>query len=315
MKNAPSNVTGRSSIMGCGKRQERKLVTVDLHLHTNKSDGTLSPTELVDLCAGRGLRVIAISDHDSTEGVREALDAARRYHDLTIIPAIELSTDVAGAEIHLLGYYVDYEDAGLQATLRRFREGRELRGQRMVERLNELGIGISWERVQEIADGASIGRPHMAQAMTESGYVRYPKDAFDKYLGRNGLAYVEREKLTPAQAVGILLENGALPVIAHPTYSAAKSGREGISDLRSNLVDLKAAGLVGMEVHYGDYTPEQVEWLKGLSDELDLIPCGGSDYHGLGNPGEPEPGTVGPPMSTVEMLNAALGSGKAACAR
>ena len=284
------------------------MTTVDLHLHTNKSDGTLTPTELVDLCAERGLRIIAISDHDSTEGVPEALDAARRHPDLTVIPAIELSTDAAGAEIHLLGYYVHYEDANLQAILKRFRDGREIRARRMVEELNELGIGISWQRVQEIAGDASIGRPHMAQAMTESGYVRYPKDAFDRYLGRNGLAYVEREKLTPAQAVAILLDNDALPVIAHPTYSAAKSGREGIADLRSKLVELKNAGLVGMEVYYGDYTPDQVEWLKSLSDELGLIPCGGSDYHGLGNPNEPEPGTVGPPMSTVEALSAALES-------
>ena len=114
--------------------------------------------------------------------------------------------------------------------------------------------------------------------------------------------------------MGILLDNGALPVIAHPTYSAAKSGRAGISDLRSKLIDLKAAGLVGMEVYYGDYTPDQVEWLKSLSDELGLIPCGGSDYHGLGNPNEPEPGTVGPPMSTFEALGAALESRKTACA-
>ena len=152
----------------------------------------------------------------------------------------------------------------------------------------------------------------MAQAMTEAGYVQYPKDAFDKHLGRNGLAYVEREKLTPVEAVGILLENGALPVIAHPTYSAAKSGREGISDLRHKLTELKAAGLVGMEVYYGDYTPDQVEWLKGLSDEVGLIPCGGSDYHGLGNPSEPQPGTVGPPVTSVDRLRALLPQRKAA---
>ena len=304
-------MTGRSRIMDCEENQERKLSTVDLHLHTNKSDGTLTPTELVDLCAARGLRIIAISDHDSTEGVGEALEAAKRHPNLTVIPAIELSTDVAEAEIHLLGYFVNYEDPGLQSTLQRFRDGREIRGQRMVEKLNELGINVSWERVREIAGDASIGRPHMAQAMTEAGYVQYPKDAFDRHLGRNGLAYVEREKLTPVQAVGILLENGALPVIAHPTYSAAKSGREGITDLRHKLLELKAAGLVGMEVHYGDYTSEQVRWLKDLSDELGLIPCGGSDYHGLGNPNEPEPGSVGPPVTSVERLKALLPHRKA----
>ena len=287
------------------------MATVDLHLHTTRSDGTLTPTEIVDLCAARGLRVIAVSDHDSTEGVDEALEAARRHPGLTVIPAIELSTDTPGAEIHLLGYFVDREDPKLQSTLRRFRDGRELRGRRMVERLNELGVRVSWERVRQIAGDASIGRPHMAQAMVEAGYVRYSRDAFDKYLGRNGLAYVEREKLTPRQAVGILLDNGAVPVIAHPTYSAAKSGREGISELRRWLLELKDAGLAGMEVYYGDYTPDQVEWLKGLSDELGLIPCGGSDYHGLGNPNEPEPGSVGPPMSSVEKLEALAAPGRA----
>ena len=233
------------------------MVLVDLHLHTNNSDGTLTPTEMVGLCAERGLEVIAISDHDSTEGVREALEAAARYPNLTVIPAIELSTDVPDAEIHLLGYFVDYEDPSLQSILRRFRDGRELRGQRMVEKLNDLGIAISWERVQEIARDASIGRPHIAQAMTEAGYVRYPKDAFDEYLGRDGRAYVEREKLTPVEAVRILIENSALPVIAHPTYSAAKSGRAGIADLRAKLAELKDAGLVGMEVYYGDYSPSR----------------------------------------------------------
>ena len=139
----------------------------------------------------------------------------------------------------------------------------DLRGRKMVEKLNELGIRVDWDRVREIAGDASIGRPHMAQAMVEAGYVKYPKDAFDKYLGRNGLAYVEREKLTPVEAGGqFCLKNGALPVIAHPTYSAAKSGREGISDLRLKLTELKAAGLVGMEVYYGDYTADQVAWLK-----------------------------------------------------
>ena len=283
------------------------MAEVDLHLHTTFSDGTLTPTEMVRLCAERGLRVICISDHDSTEGIREALEVGSEFPQLTIIPGIELSTDVPGSEIHVLGYFVDYEDAAFLEILQRFREGRQERARGMVRKLNEMGLEISWERVEEISGGGAIGRPHIAQAMVEAGYVEYPRDAFDRYIGRTGPAYVERMKLTPVEAVTMLRDNGALPVMAHPTYSATKSDREGVAQLRETLQELKTAGLVGMEVHYGDYTPEQVEYLTELAVELDLIQCGGSDYHASGNPGEPEPGTVGPPMATVDALMALKG--------
>jgi hypothetical protein len=278
------------------------MFEVDLHLHTTFSDGRLTPTELVDLCASRGLKHIAISDHDSTEGLSEAMEAAKSHPDLTIIPAIELSTDIPGSEIHMLGYFIDPTDPDLQATLTRFRDGRFNRGRLMVDRLREAGIEVSWERVQELSDGGAIGRPHVAQAMVEAGYIQYPKEAFDRYIGRDGVAYVERPKLTPEGAVEMIVKNGALPVMAHPTYSEVKSSRGAVKNLRDTLTELKAEGLVGMEVFYGDYTEEQVIYLKGLADDFDLVPCGGSDYHASGNPGEPEPGRVGPPVSTVERL-------------
>ena len=174
----------------------------------------------------------------------------------------------------------------------------------MVEKLNEMGLRVSWERVKELSGGGAIGRPHIAQAMVEEGHVQYPRDAFDHYLGRNGAAYVERTKLTPADAVRTLAENGALPVMAHPTYSASKSDRRGVSGLKDTVQELKEAGLAGIEVYYGDYADEQVSALAELADEMGLVPCGGSDYHASGNPGEPEPGTVGPPMETVDALRA-----------
>ncbi|MAF52258.1 MAG: PHP domain-containing protein [SAR202 cluster bacterium] len=278
------------------------MFEVDLHLHTTFSDGRLTPSQLVDLCASRGLKHIAVSDHDSMEGLAEALEAAESHPDLTIIPAIELSTDIPGSEIHMLGYFIDPTDDDLQATLTRFRDGRFNRGRLMVERLQEAGIEVSWERVQELSGGGAIGRPHVAQAMVEAGYIQYPKEAFDRYIGRDGIAYVERPKLTPEGAVDMIVRNGALPVMAHPTYSEVKSARGAVKNLRDTLTELKAAGLVGMEVFYGDYTEEQVIYLKGLADDFDLVPCGGSDYHASGNPGEPEPGSVGPPVSTVERL-------------
>jgi len=278
------------------------VIEVDLHLHTTFSDGTLCPTELVSLCAERGLKIISISDHDSTEGLEEAFQAAHTYPELTVVPGIELSTDIPGSEIHILGYFVDYRSADFQKVLEAFRSGRESRASSMVERLNALGIDIEWNRVQDISGGGAIGRPHIAQAMVEKEYVKYPREAFDRFIGKNGPAYVERMKLTPVDAISMLLDNGALPVIAHPTYSVAKSDRGAVSDLRDILNDLKKAGLVGMEVFYSDYTPEQVKYLESLSIELELIPCGGSDYHASGNPDEPEPGSVGPPMETFDRL-------------
>ena len=265
----------------------------------------MTPTDLIRLCVERGLKVISICDHDTTNGLPETFEVAKSYPDLTVIPGIELSTDVPGGEIHVLGYFVDIHDSELQEVLQTFRDGREGRAEGMVKKLRGMDINITWERVKEIAGEASIGRPHIASALVEAGYVEYPKDAFDKYIGREGPAYVERMKLTPEDAIKLLLDHGAVPVMAHPTYSASKSDRDEVGSLTETIAGLKEAGLIGMEVYYGDYTQEQIGYLKELSEEFDLIPCGGSDYHASGNPGEPEPGMAGPPLSTVDALRAA----------
>ena len=290
----------------------RQAASVDLHLHTTYSDGRLSPSELVRLCGERGLRVISISDHDSTEGIPEALEAARRYPGLTIVPGIELSADIPRAEVHVLGYFIDHRDEVLQRTLSSFREGREDRARRMVDRLAELGVRLSWDRVVELSDGGAVGRPHIAQAMVEAGFVQYPKEAFDLYLGRNKPAYAGRAKLSPEEAIRLVLDNGALPVLAHPTYVINEKDGGASEDLAQILARLKAAGLVGMEVYYKDYPPDVVDRLRSLADGLGLIACGGSDYHAAGNPGEPEPGEVGPPMESFEaLLSLAQGSSAA----
>ena len=280
-------------------------IEVDLHLHTRASDGTLTPAELVQLCATRGLKVIAISDHDSTEGLSEAFASAEARPGLRVIPAIELSTDVPGSEIHILGYFIDTSDTDFQQTLARFREGRLDRGRATVARLNSMGYDIEWNRVQQIAGDASIGRPHIASAMVEAGYFKYPNQVFDELIGRDGPAYVERSKLTPEEAIRMLRRNGAAPVMAHPTYSQIKSSRGEVQQLDATVRQMKKHGIVGIEVYYGDYTRDQVAHLERIADELDLIPCGGSDYHCSGNPGEPEPGSVGPPMETLSRLEAA----------
>lgn len=270
------------------------MADVDLHLHTTASDGRLAPASLVALAVNQGLRVIAITDHDSTDGLEEAYEEARGHHQLQLIPGIELSTDVPGAEIHVLGYYIHYKDAGVQGVLEKFRLGRLHRARGMVEKLHALGIEIEWERVQEIAGDGSVGRPHIALAMVEKGYISHPKDAFTTYLGRQGSAYVEREKLTPREAVFLIRSWGGAAVLAHPAYIE--------QDLDGILEDLKSAGLAGMEVYYAQYAEETIKELADLANLHNLLPCGGSDYHALGNPVEPLPGAKGPTMDVVGQL-------------
>ena len=269
------------------------MADVDLHLHTTASDGRLTPTELVSLVAKRGLKTVAVTDHDSTEGLSEALEAAKAYPQLRVIPGIELSVDVPGNEIHVLAYFVQYEGTELQETLRKFRLGRVDRAKSMVEKLHQLGVEIEWQRVQEIAGDGAVGRPHIALAMVEKGYITQPKDAFPTYLGRNGPAYVEREKLTAQEAIEHIHRWGGAAVLAHPAD---------LPDLDATLEELKAAGLAGMEVFYAQYSEERIQALADAAVRHGLLSCGGSDYHALGNSGEPLPGTMGPPLEVVERL-------------
>ena len=269
------------------------MAIVDLHLHTTASDGRLTPGELINLVARNGLQVVAVTDHDSIEGLAEAMEAARAFPNLTVIPGIELSTDIPGDEIHVLAYFVRHKDEELLATLRKFRQGRLERGKGMVEKLREMGMDIEWQRVQEIAGDGSVGRPHVALALMEKGYVSQTNEAFEKYIGRNGPAYVEREKLTPAEAVEAISSWGGVAVLAHPAQ---------LPNLDDNLEELKSAGLVGMEVYYAQYSEERILELASTAARHGLLPCGGSDYHALDNPGERLPGTMGPPLEVVERL-------------
>ena len=269
---------------------------VDLHLHTTVSDGRLTPTEVIQLVARQGLKVVSVSDHDITDGLAEAYQAIKEFPDMRLIPGLELSTDIPGDEIHMLGYFIQYEDDEFQDILSRFREGRLERGQAMVQKLAEYGLHIEWERVREIAGCGSVGRPHIALALVERGYFKEPKDAFAEYLGRNGLAYAQREKMTPEEGVAMLSRIGGVAVLAHPAQ---------LVDLENKVKYLKKAGLVGMEVHYSQYSPDTIACLLDIAKRHDLIPCGGSDYHGLGNTGELLPGKMGPPMETVERLEEA----------
>ena len=239
---------------------------------------------------------MAITDHDTTDGLDEAFEAAKEFPGLRIIPGIELSADVPSDEVHVLGYFINPDDPELQAELVRFRAGRIDRAKTMVEKLTQLGIHVEWERVQHFAGDGAVGRPHIAMALVEAGYCQEPKDAFPEYLGRNGLAYVERVKLTPADAVGMIRRAGGAAVLAHPAY---------MNDMEGGIANLSGIGLVGMEVHYAKYRDDTIRQLARLARQYELIPCGGSDYHGMGNSDEGLPGENGPSMDSVEKLEAA----------
>jgi predicted metal-dependent phosphoesterase TrpH len=263
----------------------------DFHTHSTASDGRLTPTQLVDLAASQNVKYHALTDHDSTEGIAEARIAAAKYPGYVLIPGVEMGTDIEGAEVHMLGLYLDPADAELQAMLARLREGRVGRGYGIVQKLRGMGIMIEWERVQQIAGDASVGRPHVAQALVEAGYVDKVADAFDRWIGRNGPAYVEREKMTPAESVRCIVERGGLACIAHP------ADLEGLDDI---LAELKGAGMEAMEVFYKNYPPETVERLHRAAQKHDLIPLGGSDYHGIFGNDEPLPGDIPLPDWAIE---------------
>jgi predicted metal-dependent phosphoesterase TrpH len=272
----------------------------DFHLHSTFSDGRMTPAGLAAIAHRNGLQVIALTDHDSLEGLPAMRAALRRYPAIALVPGVELSTDVPGGEIHILGYWVDERDPHLQAELARFRAGRVGRGREMVAKLAALGMPVAWERVQAIAGDGAVGRPHIARAMVEAGYVTSIDEAFARYLGRDGPAYAEREKLTPAHAVRLIRDAGGLAFVAHPTY---------IAEMEQAIAALVPAGLTGMEVYYGRYSAEQVALLRDLADRLGLFPLGGSDYHAMDRAGECAPGDIPLPDAVVDAF-VELGRGR-----
>jgi 3',5'-nucleoside bisphosphate phosphatase len=249
-----------------------KASTIDLHTHSTASDGLYAPAELVRLAAEAGLKTIGLVDHDTTDGLAEALVVGERL-GVEIIPGVEVNTDLPNkqGEAHVLGYFIEYEQPAFQAALRTLRDARERRGERMVERLREQGFNITWERVREIAQG-SVGRPHIARALIEKGYATDVSDAFAKYLAPGKPAYVPRYKLAPEDAVRLIKSVRGVPVLAHPTYVVQLEERV--------LPSLVIAGLQGLECYYGEYDAGTVERLRQLAVAYGLVPTGGSDYHG-----------------------------------
>lgn len=241
----------------------------DLHVHTTASDGTCTPSEVVKMAHDLRLGAIGICDHDTIGGLAEGLSAGADM-GVMVVPGIEINTDYGKSEMHILGYFIDTESPALNAALSRIRSARLERGQRMVSQLKNVGINISMDRVNELANGATIGRPHVARALVEAGYSQSVNSAFSKYLVRGMPGYVERYKLSPAEAIGIIVNAGGTPVIAHPGNSR-----------RDELIpELVNAGLKGLEVYHPDHSPYQTEHYKGLAEKYGLLATGGSDYHG-----------------------------------
>lgn len=271
---------------------------VDLHLHTTVSDGALRPEELVRAASIAGIQVMAVTDHDSVDGIR---DAERAASDLSIqvIPGIEVSAGLDGDDVHVLGYFLDPDDRVLREALSRLQEGRVAQARSMVERLAELGWPLDWDRVMAIAQGGSVGRPHIARALIERGYVGSVNEAFSRFLRRGGPGYVEGQKLLPQEAVSLIKEAGGVPSLAHPIIVGASDYRLDLDRLLPVMVE---AGLEGIEAYYKGYTPEVTAFLFGLASRYRLVPTGGSDFHGGGVVADAELGAVEVPWETVERL-------------
>lgn len=245
-------------------------IRADFHTHSTASDGSLAPADLLRQASRRGLSILGLTDHDTTDGLAEATRAAVDY-DIRLIPGIELSTDVEPGEVHILGYGIDPDDATLQETLARLRRSRETRIDRMVERLAGLGIVLDRESIQPNRPGGSVGRPHVAQAMIAAGYVGSVGEAFKRYIGNGKPGYIPSQRLSPFDAIRSIVAAGGIAIHAHPLTSPA---------FPDNLDDLVAAGLGGVEAFYGEYTPGQRENLAAIATERGLLISGGSDYHG-----------------------------------
>ncbi len=264
---------------------------IDLHIHTTASDGEHTPAEIVELACSLGMEVIAITDHDTVAGVDEAVGAARRS-GLEVVPGVEINAASRDHSLHVLGYYINHRDAALGAELARLCNSREWRARRVLEKLTALGMPLSWKRLLEITGGGLIGRPHIAEAMVERGYVSSIGEAFEDHLGRRGPAYVQRPRLAPEEAIGLILSAGGVPVLAHPL---------GMLHL---LPELIRAGLAGLEAYYSGYSMEDSRLVVSEARRHGLIATGGSDYHGPAVSPGIEPGQVPVPAIVMKELRA-----------
>jgi len=252
---------------------------IDLHTHTLFSDGSLTPTEVVELAVREGLRAVAITDHDSVDGLEEALAAGERL-GIRVVPGVELNLEHERVTMDLLGYFFDRCPGDeMQAALAEMRAYRDERNARMLERLAELGVPIDTDELAAIAEDGAAGRPHIGEAMRRRGYVDSIDDAFRRYLGRGAPAWVDRRRLSLGKAVRLLRDCGGLPVIAHPGIIRTDG-----AGLTSIVRDAARLGVVGLECHYPLHDAETVAACRALCERFGLVATGGSDFHGDAKP-------------------------------
>jgi len=248
---------------------------IDLHVHTNASDGTLSPAEMVQYACARGLSAVAITDHDTVEGVAEALAAGGKA-GIEVVPGIEISAEHQQSTLHILGYYIRHDDQLLQERIAVLQKARNERNPRIIEKLRNLGVAITLQQVEQEAETGQVGRPHFAKVMVQQGYVRTEREAFERYLKKGARAYVDKYRFAPDAAIGCIRDAGGVAVLAHPSII----GRQGSAVLQGLVAELSGCGLQGIEVYYPEHSSRQQELYKSLAQQYNLIETGGSDFHG-----------------------------------
>lgn len=251
---------------------------LDLHLHTSHSDGSFTPTGVLELAREAGVTTLAITDHDITTGIPEATLAGQQL-GIEVIPGIEISSTFGDSELHMLGYFLDWQDARLNERLSTLRESRHRRNPQIISRLQSLGIDITYDEVRALAGTDSVGRPHIARVLMEKQVVASAKEAFDRFFANGKPAYVPRNLPSPAEAIHWIKAANGLAVLAHPTWIKTREGT--LTDL---VRQLKADGLNGVEVHYSTHTARQTREYLSLAKQLGLLVTGGSDFHGITKP-------------------------------
>lgn len=260
---------------------------VDLHVHSNKSDGSFTPTQLVDYALEKGLSAFALTDHDTTAGLDEAISYARQLSvetagekSIEVIPGIEFSTEYSGKDIHIVGLYIDDQNQDFIRYIKDFQDSRTLRNIKMCARLTEHGIPITYEQLQSYFPGSVLTRAHYAKFLLKEGYVKSMPEAFDRYVGDHAPCFLPREKVTPEQAVSLILKAGGIPVLAHPILYHLSDAR-----LDELVKELKDAGLAAIEAIYSTYNLSEERQIRALASKYDLLISGGSDFHGTTKPG------------------------------
>lgn len=249
-------------------------IVADLHTHTENSDGTYSVENLVKLAKEKELKVIAITDHDTISGLFQTKELSEKYK-IEIINGIEMSCNLNGKDVHILGYGVNIEDSNFKKELIRIKKIREERNDKIIEKLNKLKLNVSLEELKEIAKGDIISKAHFAELMMNKGYVYSKREAFKNYLGKAGLAFVEKKNYEPIDAVKMLKKNGAFISLAHP-----KLVTENDNELEDLIKELKKEGLEGLEVNYYSFNKNDKKRYNKIAEKYNLIITGGSDFHG-----------------------------------